>query len=177
MRRFDSSSSSFFLCSFLGRWSQILHEERPLVGQHLLEAGDLRELSLELGALLAAVDARVQRAPVPSAEEDADVARARERLPEAPHRGVSPLHAVGPIERVRLDVPRVHPLVERVESVPLARRLEAADDDDDGECLLAKDLGLRAQESFPEVMDLGVVCLCVDLVPQLCGFEHARPPG
>ncbi len=98
---------------------------------------------------------------------------AREHPPVAPHRRVAALDAVRLVEGVRLDVARVHPLVEDVEGVPLARGLDAADEDDDGELFPAHDVGLSAEEALAQARDFGVVGLGVDLVAELGGLEHA----
>jgi hypothetical protein len=65
--------------------------------------------------------------------------------------------------------------VEEVEGVPLACRLDAADDDDDGERLLAEDVGLRGEEAGAKPGDLVVVRRGVYRVTQLRRFEYCAP--
>jgi hypothetical protein len=62
----------------------VLEEQHAFVRQHLLEAHDLVDLLAVLRRAHLAVDALHHRFGMPGAEEHADLALWRQRLPEAP---------------------------------------------------------------------------------------------
>ena len=72
-----------------------------------------------------------------------------------------------------VDVARVHPLVEQVDRLALARTVDAADHDQNGEALQRSKLDLGLQQRGPQRGLAPTVLLAVDAMANLGGFEHA----
>jgi hypothetical protein len=74
-----------------------------------------------------------------------------------------------------LNVARVHPFVEQVHGLALAGAVHAADQDDDREFGLLRQIELRIQQVFAQFGFFLVVGLLVDLVSELGRFKHESP--
>ena len=160
----------------LGEVEPELQDQRALVGEHPLEPDDLLQLLVELPLIDIPVRAVEDRPRVPRAEEDPELALGRKRLPVPPVRRLLRLLAGGHAHRPRRDVARVHPRVQQVDRLALARAIDAADDDDDRKRRLLQDGSLRLQQRGAQRRDLLVVRLLVDDVTELGCLEHLRLP-
>ncbi len=154
-----------------------LEDERPLGGEHALEADDLVAGVVELGVVRLSVGPPDDRLRVPRAEEDPHLPLGRELPPEAPHVRALELLARRLPERPRLDVPGVHPLVEEVDRLALAGAVHATDDDDDRELLRRRHVELSGEESLAERWLALGVSRVVDGVTDLGRLEHDLPRG
>ncbi len=136
---------AFFL-RVLGQVEPELEDQRAFVGEHLLEAVDLLDVLVERRRAGLLQHALHDGRGVPGTEEHADLALGRQRAPEAPHRGTLALLVRHFAHGVRLDVARIHPLVEQVHRLALARAIHAADQDDDREFAFLRQIELRVQQ-------------------------------
>ncbi len=83
---------------------------------------------------------------MPGAEEDADCPLGRQRLPEAPEMRPLALFVGGLGEAVRQHVPRIHPVVQLVDRLALARAFDAGDEDEHREAAVLLEIVLGVQE-------------------------------
>ena len=117
----------------LRRFRQVhpeLQDQRAVIGECALEAGDALELLVEVGAVAAAVDTIEHRARIPRAQEQGDAAVSGQVPPVAPV-----LRPFGLFIRwlrvgACLDPARVHPAVQQVDRLALSRAVDAGKDDD-----------------------------------------------
>jgi hypothetical protein len=150
-----------------------LREQRVLSGEHALEPQDALNPLVQLGVGPLAGYPSVDRRPVPRAVHDGHLPLGREGLPVAPHRGAFPFLVGWLAEPVGLDVPRVHPLVEKAYRLALASTLGAGDHDDDPESLLGEEVVLRVEQRLPQFRGCLLERGLVDHVIQFGGLKHA----
>src|SRR5262249_40540289 len=105
-----------------------------------------------------------------------DLAFGRKRAPKAPHRGPLDLLFGRRAHRVRLDVTRIHPFVEEIDGLPLARAIDAPNEDDDRKSARVFESVLRVEQRRAERRHLLIVDLFVDAVTKLRRLEHAVDP-
>ena len=151
-----------------------LDQQHPFAHQHRLETVDLVQALIEVGLLRHLVYALAHRVGVPVAEQDADAPARRQRAPEAPHEGTLGLLGGGRVEGQRLDVARVHPLVQEIDRLALAGPVDAVDQHHHGKGFRFEQIELRVEQLRTQLRLGGVVLVLVDLVAQFCRFEH-RP--
>ena len=107
-----------------------LQDQRAVVGERPLELDDLVEARAELGAAQPPLDAIDERPGVPGAQEEADPPLRRQVAPEAPV-----LRPLALLVRRRAVCPRhqparIHPFVEQVDDLALARAVHSAEEHD-----------------------------------------------
>jgi hypothetical protein len=159
----------------LGQVEPVLDQQHALLRQHALEADDLLHARREVARGKPAQDAFEDRHGVPGAEEDADPPFRRQRAPEAPHRRMRRL-LLGRDGKARdLDEARIHPFVEEVDGLALARPLHPRDQDQDREAPLRPEIALRLQQGAAQFGLLPLEVRLADLVLEFGRFEHALP--
>ena len=152
-----------------------LDDEQPFLRQHLLEADDLLDALVELRGAAFLAHMAHDRLGVPVAEQHADLALGRQGAPEAPHEGTLALLVGGFAEGIGKDVARVHPGVEQIDRLPLARALHAIDQDQHRKLVELADIVLGVQQVGTQPGRDAVITRLVDLVAQFGGFEHDTP--
>ena len=75
-------------------------------------------------------------------------------------------------EAAHLDEARVHPFVEQVDRLALARAFHARDQDEDGEALLLAQLALRLEQGAAQLRLLLTEVFLAHLVVEFGRFEH-----
>src|SRR6185369_10092225 len=109
------------------------------------------------------------------AEKYADLSPGWERPPEPPHPRALKLLVGWCIKCACLNMAGVHPLVENIDRLPLARAIDTGNDDDYREIgLLEIELGI--EQRLPQLGHLLPVPLLVDFVPELRRLKHRLPP-
>jgi len=69
-------------------------------------------------------------------------------------------------------VSRVHPSVEQIDGLALARTVHAADDDDDRKPVRLREIVLRIEQRFAQPRLLACIPRLVDRVTELGRLEH-----
>ncbi len=141
---FQRMHPRLLLC--LGQVEPELQQQYALVGQHLLEAQNLFGPCLQRRIVERSGHAPQDRMGVPGAEEHAGLALGRQRPPEPPHRRVHRLVRRRRGKAGDLDMARVHPLVQQIHRLALAAAVDAGDQDQRGEALLAQQVVLRQDQ-------------------------------
>ena len=147
-------------------------QDQGTVGrQRLFELGNPVEGGIELGECRPPGDAADERYRIPRAHEQAHLAVGREREPEAPERRAFTLVLGKLVERPVDDAPGIHPRVEELNRLALARAIGPAEQDDERKaCGLEQALGVQ---QFPsQLRHLGLVVRLRDRPTRLCCFEH-----
>ncbi len=139
-----------------------LEDQHAFVAEHALQTLRAGRGQLQLGTLDAAMHAILEHLAVPVAEEDAGMPLRRQPPPEAPGRGVRQLFVAGHIEAVDPNQPGVHPLVEQLDGLALARPFDTVDQDQNRELRLGLEPVLRLQERLAQVRHCGIVGGLVD---------------
>ncbi|MNZ55557.1 hypothetical protein D3C78_734860 [compost metagenome] len=150
-----------------------LEEQRALVAEHPLEALRRRAAGVQGGLVDIAVDPRMQQLAVPVAEEDADLPLGRQPAPETPLRWARELLVARLEEALHLDQARVHPFVEQLDRLALARPFDTVDQDQHREARLLLQLELSFQQRLAQFDDRLLVGFLVDRMADLGGLEHA----
>ena len=152
-----------------------LHDDRAVVGQRPLEGGNLVEQRVELRRASCAGHAVENRRGIPGAQEHREAAARGQVAPVAPQ--PRPLALL--TRRVGVaacdDPARVHPLVEQVGRLALARRIDAGEQDDDRERRGLAELLLHGEQFRPQLRDLRLVVALRELSPDFGGFKHGVP--
>ena len=73
---------------------------------------------------------------------------------------------------MRVNMPRIHPLIEQIHRLALAGAFDAGDQDQHGEATLLLEVKLRVKQCLPQLCFLAAVDGLVDVMLQLGGFEH-----
>ena len=148
-----------------------LHDERPVLREHLLEEGDLGQHPVVAGAAQPAEGPLHERLGVPGAEEDADAAPRGQAHPVAPPPRPLPLLVGGRAEGVSVEPARVEPLEHALHRLALARAVGARQEHDDGHAGLLK-LALRLEQPEAQLRHLGLELLLAHAAAELGGLEH-----
>ena len=150
----------------------VLEHQHAFVAEHFLEALDLADLARELTLADLPFDALDDRHGVPGTEKDADLALGRQRAPEAPQRRPLVLFVRGVEECAGEDVARVHPLVEQVHRLALARALDTGDQDEHGKAPVLLQVVLRIEQRLAQFRRLAPVNRLVEVVLEIRRFKH-----
>src|SRR6185437_5309691 len=142
-------------------------DENALVGQHPFQP------HARINAFLIVIGLQTpQPDALPGTEENADFALGRQRAPITPH-GRPFAFLLGRLaEGVRVNVSRVHPLVEQLNRLALAGGVHALDLDKDGEALLLHQLQLGVQQRLAQTGLLRLVDILGNAVIQFRRFKH-----
>ena len=149
-----------------------LEDQRTVIGEHPLEAVDLLDRAqqiLGLGVPEHLVDDRIR---VPGPEQDPDLAFGRQRAPIAPHRRSFGFLVRRIVEGVRVDVARIHPFVEEVDRLALARAAYARNEQDHWKLAELGKPELGVQQIDPQLRLDALVLPLGQLVSQLRRLEH-----
>ena len=165
-----------FACSGLGQVKPVLHHQRTLGHQHVLQVSDALQPLGEAGFLLVPHHMVHDGAGVPGAKQDANAAFGRQHLPEAAHLGELLGLGVSGVKGLGTDVARVHPLVEQVHHLALAGTVNAVDEDDHREVAILKQLVLCREQRLTQLRLFLAVFLAADAVADFGRFEHGDPP-
>ncbi len=68
---------------------------------------------------------------------------------------------------------RVHPFIQQIDGLALARAVHAADQDDDREAPVLEQVVLRIEQGFAQLRYLARISLLADRVPQFRRFKHS----
>jgi len=109
---------------------------------------------------------------VPGAEEHTDLALGRQRAPEPPHRRALAFLVRLFSHRMRLDMARIHPRIEQVDCLALARAIHAAGQNNDREPGFLCQIELRIEQVLAQFRCLGIVSGLVDLMTEFGRFKH-----
>jgi hypothetical protein len=74
------------------------------------------------------------------------------------------------------DMARIHPFVQDINRFPLAGAVNSGDQNDHRKPGRLKEFKLGIEESFSKERNFFFVRFFVNLVSQLCGFEHVTLP-
>ena len=154
-----------------------LEDQRAFVAQHLFQALGGVDALIEPRILEHAMDPVLQHLAVPVAEENPHAALGREHPPITPGRWPRQLFVGLLIEGADLDQARVHPFVEQLDRLALARAFDAVDQDDHREALLLLQFELRLEQRLTQGWHFSVVGFFVDDVTDFSRFEHGRLPS
>jgi hypothetical protein len=133
-----------------GQSQPVFQDERSVVDEHLLEAPRVIHAPLEGGVADFVAQQRADVGDRPGAEGDADPARRRQCVPEAPHAGALPLLLGGVLEDAHPDVAGIEPLQEPVGDPAHPPAVVPGDDDQDRKAGVAQ-LELGVEEVHPEL--------------------------
>src|SRR6185369_13894012 len=165
MRVFLQTLQSLSLL-ILGEMKPELEDQSALIGQHLFKTDNPFHGLVQFGVLRIACNMVNNRRRVPGAEKYANLSPGWERPPEPPHPRALKLLVGWCIKGACLNMAGVHPLVENIDRLPLARAIDTGNDDDYREIgLLEIELGI--EQRLPQLGHLLPVPLLVDFVPEL----------
>ena len=151
-----------------------LHDERAVgeqLGLQLLEVGGP---GLERAVVDTPGDAGLDLAEQPPGPDRQAPAR-RHRPPEPPQTRPSGLLRTRVPEDARVDVPRVHPLVQPLDDLA-GRRAIVAGDEHDGREVRRPQVELRVQQPDAQLGDDPLEVLLRESVAGLRGLQHVRLP-
>jgi hypothetical protein len=111
---------------------------------------------------------------VPAAKEDADLALGRQRLPVAPHGRAGQFFGGGRVKGHGADVARVHPFIEQVHRLALARPAHAGDEDDHRKVAPLGKLHLRFEQRRAQLRLHLLVFALGKFVSDFCRFKQAH---
>ena len=151
-------------------------DQRAFGHEHAFVIANARQSMLEFRAAFIAKDALKDRIGIPGAKQDADAPLGRQRRPEAPHLRSRTLDIGGSAERMRMDVARIHPFVEQVYRLALARAIDAVNKDDYRKLALFQQSVLDIQQRAAEFGFLAPKVGFFQLVANFSGFKHGMAP-
>ncbi|MPM89827.1 hypothetical protein SDC9_136942 [bioreactor metagenome] len=149
-----------------------LHHQHPLAHQHFFETQDLGQMLIKLAPFAAALDTLANRLGVPIVEHHANLALGWQGPPVAPHERPCGLFFGRHIERPGLDMTRIHPFVEQVDRLTLARAINAIDEHHDRKTAQIKQFELCIQQGGTQRWHFGLECCLIGLMAQFSRFEH-----
>ena len=152
-----------------------LDDDRAIVGQRSLEGGNLVEQRVEFRRAGAPCDAIENRRGIPGAEKDGDAPARGQVAPVPPQPRTLTLIArrvgIAPGE----DPAGIHPLVEQVGRLALARCVDASEQDDHRERRGLEQLLLRGEQLRAQLRNLCFVIALRELSTDFGGFKHGVP--
>ena len=164
------------LLSSAGEVEPELDQQHALAHQHGFETIDLVEALIEFGFLGLLEDTVSQRLGIPVSKQYADLPLGRQGAPEAPHEWPLTLFFGRSIESVRNDMPRIHPFVEQVHGLALARAVDAVHQHHRGERLELLHIELRIQQLHPQPGHQLFVSLLAGNVAKFGRLKHRAIP-
>ena len=164
------------LLGVLGQMEPELEYQRAFVDQHRLETVDIVETLVEFVAAHVAGNAISNRLRVPGTGEDTDLALGRQGTPVTPHDRAGGLLVARRRKGQRRDVSRIHPRIQEIDGLSLAAAIDPGNQDDDRKLLFLQDIVLNIEQGGAQFRHLLPKGFLVDLVSQLCRFEHLHSP-
>lgn len=149
-----------------------LQDERPSVGEHLLQRRDALQATVERRLAGLPLHPIRERRLVPGAVKQTDLALRRQRTPIPPERRALEL-LVGRRTPGAGDNPaRIHPFVEQVPGRAPAGRIDACQHDDHRERLLLPERLLHLEQRLPDYWRTRLVLVLGNRRSALCSIEH-----
>jgi len=146
----------------LGQVQPELEDQRAFVAQHPLQTLRPCDGEFELGAVDTAMHPVLEHLAVPVAEEDPGMPLRRQPPPETPGQRTGQFFVARHIEAVDPNQPRVHPFVQQLDGLALARPLDAVDQDEHRKTRLRLEPILRLQQRLSQLWHRGVIGFLVD---------------
>ena len=161
----------------LGQVKPQLDEHHTFGHQHAFKLADALQPSCKTVLLVLTVYARFNWVGIPRTKQNTDVAFGRQHLPKAVQLGVLQCLAAGQrAKSLGADVARIHPLVENVDRLTLARTIHTVDQNDHRRFGLLQQTVLRVQQRFAQFGGLLFEGFFVDAMPNFCRLKHGGSP-
>lgn len=151
---------------FLGQVEPELEYQRAFVGQHALEVLDLFDMLAQLGGAALLHHPAHDGRGVPGTEEHADLTFRRQGAPKTPHGRTLAFLLRHFGHRMGLDMARIHPFVEQVDRLPLACAIHPADQDNDLEFPLFRQVELRVEQVLAQLRNFLFIGFFVNSVSE-----------
>ena len=158
--------------ALLGQVEPELEDQHAFIAEHALQTLRTADGQLQIDLADAAVNTVFQHLAVPVAEEDAGLPLGRHPSPVTPCRRMRKLLVAGYIEAVDANQARIHPFVEQLDRLALARPFDPVDQDQHRKTRLLTEPVLRVQQGLAQERHFGVVGGLVDAVADFRRLEH-----
>ena len=156
-----------------GQMQPDLEQQHAVVYEHLLQAARVLQALRRLLGVALAGESVSQQAQAIAAGIDPDLALCRQDPPVAPEARISVLVVPAPAEEMRLQVARVHPVVQEVQHLAHGFAIVPGEHDHHGQVAPAN-LEFGVQQIDAQRRQGLLVLLLGDLGPHLGDFEHGR---
>ncbi len=154
-----------------------LEDQRAFIAEHFFQTLSAGDGLVQTRILEQPMHPALEHLAVPVAEENPHSPFGRQHAPVAPRRWPGEFFIGLLVEGAHFDQARVHPFVEQLDRLALARPFDAVDQDDHRKALLLLQLELRFQQGFTQRRDRRLISVFVDGVTDFSGFKHWTAPS